>query len=567
MFRKLGLIVAISLLSSASAFAAPPACNATSEGTLAYDSDRKIMAYCDGDEWKGLGGSFGGGGSGSTVWLDGATSGEIFYNAGNVGIGTNDPSALLSVAYSATSRVDLSGAHLEIGRNEAASPTTGGFIDLKKLIADDTRVRLEFKPDEDGGAGAFGIGTDADGGTYSAVRRLTILGGSGFVAIGPGAPKTRLDVAGTLRIGNGSELCNVADHEGAMRYVGAIDAFEMCRNSAIGWEPLGSGSGGSDNLGDHTATQDLAMAGFKVSDTSAVELKLIAGNAPLGTPGGGGVLPGLGSSKIWIGDAGGAAAAVNVSGDATLSNAGVLTIGSNAIGSAEIIDGSITGADIANTTIPVGKISASGTAGGSTYLRGDGSWAAPSSSLPGLMSANLWVGNGLNVATAVTLSGDATMTNAGVLTLSVDSVTSAEIADSTITTNDIAPDTITAADIAAGAVGTSEIADGSVANADLAGSIAVTKLVLPGGTTNFLRSDGSWAAPSGGGGGASCSSVTVNADCGSFASGAMQHGEAGMRLFSASGCYCDNSKWLAMYQCMNGVVSLKGQAEVYCYNY
>lgn len=79
MFRKLGLIVALSLLSSASAFAAPPACNATSEGTLAYDSDRKMMVYCDGDGWNALGGSFGGGGS-----LPGLNSAQLWVgNASN----------------------------------------------------------------------------------------------------------------------------------------------------------------------------------------------------------------------------------------------------------------------------------------------------------------------------------------------------------------------------------------------------------------------------------------------------------------------------------------------------
>jgi hypothetical protein len=51
------------------------------------------------------------------------------------------------------------------------------------------------------------------------------------------------------------------------------------------------------------------------------------------------------------------------------------------------------------------------------------------------------------------------------------------------------------ATIEANAVGSGEIADGSVANADLAGSIAVSKLSVPGGTTSFLRADGTWVAP------------------------------------------------------------------------
>lgn len=87
-------------------------------------------------------------------------------------------------------------------------------------------------------------------------------------------------------------------------------------------------------------------------------------------------LPALTSASIWVGNASNAATAVAMSGDATLSNAGVLTISSNAVGSAEILDATITGTDIANTTITVGKLSATGTPGATTYLRGDGTWAA-----------------------------------------------------------------------------------------------------------------------------------------------------------------------------------------------
>lgn len=50
----------------------------------------------------------------------------------------------------------------------------------------------------------------------------------------------------------------------------------------------------------------------------------------------------------------------------------------NAVGSSEITDASITGSDIANSTIGVTKINATGTADATTYLRGDGQWAAVS---------------------------------------------------------------------------------------------------------------------------------------------------------------------------------------------
>ena len=63
----------------------------------------------------------------------------------------------------------------------------------------------------------------------------------------------------------------------------------------------------------------------------------------------GGTLPALNAANIWVGNASNAATAVAMSGDATLSNAGVLTIGSNAVGSAEITNASIALADLSAT--------------------------------------------------------------------------------------------------------------------------------------------------------------------------------------------------------------------------
>lgn len=89
--------------------------------------------------------------------------------------------------------------------------------------------------------------------------------------------------------------------------------------------------------------------------------------------GGGGSLPGLASAQIWVGDAGGAAASVAISGDATLSNAGVLNIANNALVGPEISAGSISNSHLAGS-IALSKLSIAGTGSASNYLRGDGSW-------------------------------------------------------------------------------------------------------------------------------------------------------------------------------------------------
>lgn len=163
---------------------------------------------------------------------------------------------------------------------------------------------------------------------------------------------------------------------------------------------------------------------------------------------GGGTLPTLTSANIWVGNGSNAATAVAMSGDATLSNAGALTIGTGAVTSAKILDGTVALADLAGNSVDASKIvdasialvdlSATGTASATTYLRGDNTWATPTFSLPALSSASIWVGNASNAATAVTMSGDATLANTGALTIGMGAITSAKIADGTITAADTA---------------------------------------------------------------------------------------------------------------------------------
>ncbi len=74
-----------------------------------------------------------------------------------------------------------------------------------------------------------------------------------------------------------------------------------------------------------------------------------------GAAGAGAVLP---SGDIWVGNASNAATAVAMSGDASLSNSGVLTIANSAVSSAKIADGAIVDADInASAAISGAKIS------------------------------------------------------------------------------------------------------------------------------------------------------------------------------------------------------------------
>jgi hypothetical protein len=77
-----------------------------------------------------------------------------------------------------------------------------------------------------------------------------------------------------------------------------------------------------------------------------------------------------------------------------------------------------------------------------------GNWSLTTNSTPlALANGQIFVGNAGGVATGVTMSGDATVSNTGVLTIAANAITTAKITDANVTTAKIADANVTTAKI------------------------------------------------------------------------------------------------------------------------
>ena len=133
------------------------------------------------------------------------------------------------------------------------------------------------------------------------------------------------------------------------------------------------------------------------ADAAIAATKIAAGTLPAQLT--------LASAKIVVGNASGVGAAVDMSGDTTISNAGVVAIGATKVTNA-MLAGAV---DPAKVTVADTKII---------------------------------VGNGSNVGAAVTMSSDATLANTGALTIANTAVSNAKLASNAVTNVKITDDTI-----------------------------------------------------------------------------------------------------------------------------
>lgn len=197
------------------------------------------------------------------------------------------------------------------------------------------------------------------------------------------------------------------------------------------------------------------------NNANTADLTFGIDGSDLPTFGGSALLTGaLASGRILLGDINGVAQQVTPSGDIGIDNTGVTFIGSGKVQTGMIATGAVVDASIGSAA------------------------AIAFSKLATLTSANILVGSASNVATSVAVSGDITLSNAGVTAIGSSKVTNNMLAGSIAYSKLVLTGAILNADLAGSIAYSKLVLTGSVTNSDLAGSIAYGKLTLTNSVVN-----------------------------------------------------------------------------------
>ncbi|WPU64940.1 tail fiber domain-containing protein [Peredibacter starrii] len=180
----------------------------------------------------------------ATTWSK--TGSDVYYTAGNVGIGLNNPSTKFHMrgpaAFESISN-DSSGSTFSFWKSRNFTATQDGdelgFISFVGHDGSDLRrsayilSQTEGTPTTGSASGNISFHTTSTGAADSTEKmRITA---DGYVGIGLTTPATKFEVNGSIKIGNSNEVCTAA-LAGAIRYAGS--ATEFC--NGVNWLGLGN---------------------------------------------------------------------------------------------------------------------------------------------------------------------------------------------------------------------------------------------------------------------------------------------------------------------------------------